>query len=284
MSKRLGKTLAGAVMAATRLQKPWRRAATRLRVSEALKQRHWVETPRGRIQFVSPHPRALEYPRDFLAREPETLAWIDAFATPCLFWDIGANIGAYSLYAALRPDIAVVAFEPAAANYLALCENIAANGRDEMVHAYCIALNDRTMLATLNIEDVNAGGFPSAFGAERNADGQMLRTTSRQAAIGFAIDDFRAAFGLPVPNYLKLDIDGIEDKVLAGGRKTLADPALRGIMIEMTKDGSKRNDATNAALADAGFRFLRWGIDSGLGAINAEFVRGTAADSRFTKS
>src|SRR5271166_5591098 len=131
MSKRLGKMLATAVIGATSLQKPWRRAATRLRVSEALKQRHWVSTPRGHIQFVSPHPRALEYPRDFPSREPETLAWIDAFVTPCVFWDIGANIGAYSLYAALRPDITILAFEPAAASYMALCENVAANGRHE---------------------------------------------------------------------------------------------------------------------------------------------------------
>lgn len=273
MSKRLGKMLAKAVIGATSLQKPWRRAATRLRVSEALKQRHWVSTPRGRILFVSPHPRALEYPRDFASREPETLAWIDAFVTPCVFWDIGANIGAYSLYAALRPDISVLAFEPAAASYTALTENIAANARHEAIQAYCIAFNDRTTLATLNLEDVSAGGFPNAFGAERNADGPMLKTVSRQGAVGFSVDDFRAFFGLPAPNYLKLDIDGIEDKVLAGGSKTLADPALRGIMIEMTKDASKRNDATRAALEKVGFRFLRWGADSGLGAINAEFVR-----------
>jgi FkbM family methyltransferase len=277
MSKRLGKTLAGAVKAATRAQKPWRRAATRLRVSEALKQRHWVDVPRGRILFVSPHPRALEYPRDFASREPETLAWIDAFVAPCVFWDIGANIGAYSLYAALHPDVSVLAFEPAAASYLALCENIDANARHEAIHAYCIAFNDRTMLATLNMEDVSAGGFPNAFGAERNEDGQMLKTVSRQSAVGFAIDDFRASFSLPAPNYLKLDIDGIEDKVLIGGSKTLSNPALRGIMIEMTKDSSKRNAATTAALAKAGFRFVRWGVDSGLGALNAEFVRDNKA-------
>lgn len=273
MSKRLGRMLAGAVVGLTSLQKPWRRAATRLRVGEALKQRHAVETPRGPILFVSPHPRALEYPRDFAAREPETRAWIDAFDNPCVVWDIGANIGAYSLYAALRPGVEVLAFEPAAANYAALCENINANGRQDTIHAYCVAFNDRTILATLNMEDDSAGGFPNAFGAERNADGLMLRTTARQGAVGFAIDDFREFFQLPAPNYLKLDIDGIEDKVLAGGRGTLADPALRGIMIEMTEASSKRNDATEAALKAAGFRLVRWGPESGLGARNAEYAR-----------
>ena len=189
--------------------------------------------------------------------------------------DIGANIGPYSLYAALRPGIDIYAFEPAAANYQSLCENIAANGRNDAIRAYCVALNDRTMLAMLNIEDAAAGGFPSGFGSDRNADGQTVRVAARQSAIGFSIDDFRRIFALPPINYLKLDIDGIEDKVLAGGAETLADPALRGIMIEMTKDPSKRNDATHAALEAAGFRFIRWGVDSGLGALNAEFARDT---------
>jgi FkbM family methyltransferase len=273
MSKRWGKVFAGAVNGATLFQKPWRRAATRLQVSLALQQRHWLETPRGRLQFVSPHMRALEYPRDFLAREPETLAWIDGFVAPCVLWDIGANIGAYSLYAALKTGVRVLAFEPGAANYAALCENIHANGRDEAIDAYCIAFNEHTRLAALHMGDASAGGFPNAFGAPGNDDGETVTTIARQAAIGFSIDDFRATFALPPPNYLKLDIDGIEDKVLAGGAATLADPALRSIMIEMTRAASKRNAAIEAALAQAGFRFQRWGRDSGLGALNAEFAR-----------
>jgi FkbM family methyltransferase len=274
MSKRWGRFFAAGVNGATSLQRPWRRAATRLQVGLALKQHHSVDTPRGHIAFVSPHPRALEYPRDFLKREPETLAWIDAFVAPCIFWDIGANIGAYSLYAALHPGVSVLAFEPGAASYAALCENIDTNGRQDAIQAYCVAFSERTILATLNMGDASAGGFPNAFGAERNADGEAVTTVARQAAIGFSIDDFRATFALPAPNYLKLDIDGIEDKVLEGGARTLADPALRGIMVEMTSGASKRNAGTEAALARAGFRFLRWGIDTGLGALNAEFIRG----------
>src|SRR5579863_5563653 len=114
--------------------------------------------------------------------------------------------------------------------------------------------------------------FPTPLARSKTRTAQLLKTTYRQGAVGFSIDDFRTFFGLAAPNYLKLDIDGIEDKVLAGGVNTIADPALRGIMIEMTKSNSKRNEATRAALAKAGFRFVRWGYDSGLGALNAEFV------------
>ena len=42
---------------------------------------------------------------DFLAesfskKEPDTLAWIDLIPEGSLIWDIGANVGLYSVYAA----------------------------------------------------------------------------------------------------------------------------------------------------------------------------------------
>ena len=40
-----------------------------------------------------------------LSKEPETIEWIDSFKSDSkekiIFWDIGANIGLYSLYAAM---------------------------------------------------------------------------------------------------------------------------------------------------------------------------------------
>ena len=40
----------------------------------------------------------------FFTKEPETLEWIDSFEKKekLIFWDIGANIGLYSIYNALK--------------------------------------------------------------------------------------------------------------------------------------------------------------------------------------
>jgi len=272
MSKRWGRALALGIEAITLVQRPWRRAASRLRVAEALVQRHWVETKRGRILFVSPEPRALEYPRDFITREPETLAWIDGFRTPCIYWDIGANIGSYALYAGLRPDVMTYALEPSPSNYLALCRNIYENGREKNIRAYCIALDDRVGLATLDMDDLSAGSFGHSFGDTPTVFRPEHETIFHQPAIGFSVDAFRLTFGLPMPHYLKLDVDGNEDKVLAGARTTLADPALRSIMIEVDREGPRTQELFNA-LKQHGFTFTRWGVDHGLGSINAEFNR-----------
>src|SRR5207244_1315235 len=95
MSKRYGRVLAALVAALTAPQRPWRRADTRLRVANSLIPTHEVATRHGNLAFVTTHPEALQYPRELTAREPETIEWIDAFAVPCRFWDIGANVGTY---------------------------------------------------------------------------------------------------------------------------------------------------------------------------------------------
>ena len=61
----------------------------------------------------------------YASKEPGTLAWIDTcFKEGDVFYDVGANIGQYSLYAALRhKNIKVYSFEPESQNYAALNKN-----------------------------------------------------------------------------------------------------------------------------------------------------------------
>ena len=51
-------------------------------------------------------PNRLSYYRSdsFSTKEPETLSWIDSFDAKSTFWDIGANIGIYSWYAAKKKN------------------------------------------------------------------------------------------------------------------------------------------------------------------------------------
>ena len=73
MGKSFARLLSRLVIGLTAVEKPWRRADTRLRVSESLLPRHRIETRLGALLFVTTHPQGLQYPRDFKAREPETL-------------------------------------------------------------------------------------------------------------------------------------------------------------------------------------------------------------------
>jgi FkbM family methyltransferase len=273
VSKGWGRVAAGVVIGLTAAQKKWRRAATRLEAVDRLLPRHRVTTRRGTLVFVSAHTQALQYPREFDHLEPETLAWIDGFAAPCRFWDVGANVGSFSLYAGLADGVEVSAFEPAAASYAALCRNIEANRLQDRVRAYCLALCDRETLASLNLSATNAGSVFNEFDSDTDCFGQPIATVFRQGMLGFSIDGLRRQFGLPAPNYLKIDVDGIEERILEGARQTLADPALRSILLEMEERETPRNHRLAAALEAAGFHLAARGPCGRGGSVNGIFER-----------
>ena len=60
----------------------------------------------------------------FLTKEPETLEWIDRMNEGAVLWDIGANVGIYSVYAAVSKRANVIAFEPSIFNLEFLARNI----------------------------------------------------------------------------------------------------------------------------------------------------------------
>ena len=276
MGKRFGRALTRLVIGLSAVEKPWRRVDTRLRVSEGLLAEQHVETRHGLLIFVTTDPQALQYPREFATREPETLAWIDAFETPCRFWDIGANIGVFSIYAGLRLGVEVRAFEPAAASYGALCRNIEANRLGDRVQAYCLAISDRTELGRLNLSGTNAGSVFNAFESTDDCFGNEIAVVSRQGMVGFSIDSFRRLFGLAAPNYLKIDVDSIEERILAGARETLRDPDLRSVLIELEAADTYRNDLLTDALEAAGFGLTMRSSTNQGGVVNGIFER-TAA-------
>ena len=252
MSRRLSGILAGVVNGVSAHAGPWRRAHLRLLVAERLHQRHEVATRHGTLVFVSTHARALEAPREFFSREPETLAWIDGFAPGAVLWDIGANLGVYSLYAGLRGDLDVLAFEPQAASYAALCSNIAAN-QLRRVRAYCLALSDETRLGTFNMQQTYPGSVGNAFEQEIDMSGAPLDITQRQATLGVSADDLVERFAAPAPDHIKLDVDSTETAILRGAARLLTSPALLSVLVENVVGDSPQNRAIDRLLTDAGF-------------------------------
>jgi len=69
--------------------------------------------------------------RTLLSKEPDTIQWIDNFDKnkEIIFWDIGANIGLFSIYSAQKHKgkIKVIAFEPSSSNLRVLTRNISMN-------------------------------------------------------------------------------------------------------------------------------------------------------------
>ncbi len=253
----MSKTIAGMIgrfsRLATACMKPGRRAVALALASEGLQQVRTIPTARGDLAFCSPTARALLDPLNFPDDEPETVAWIDDFIGEGeVMWDIGANIGLYALYAALGPGIRVLAFEPGAGSFAALTRNVELNAMGDRIAAYCLAFDEATGLDVLHMMDTGAGHSMHAFGADEAADWPVTPPFS-QACLGFTIDDFCRIFAAPPPDHVKLDVDGIEAKIIRGGRETLA--GAKTVLVEIEdRGGETAAGAVAAALEALGFR------------------------------
>lgn len=177
--------------------------------------------------------------RHSCAKEPWTVEWIErSVAEGDVLYDIGANVGAYSLVAAIRGAGTVVAIEPATATFAELCENIVLNGVQSRVVALPVGLAARTAMATLEYRDTQAGAASHRL-VEASGDEDDSRSPLRQRVLAYRLDDLVETFALPRPNHIKLDVDGAESDVLAGAEETLAAPALRSVMVEVHADGAE---------------------------------------------
>ena len=95
-------------------------------------------------------PNELNYFRvnTFSSKEPETLDWIDTLKPGTVLWDIGANIGLYSVYAAKR-GLEVVSFEPSVFNLELLARNINLNHLEKEITIFSYPISEKNGLNTL---------------------------------------------------------------------------------------------------------------------------------------
>ena len=203
-------------------------------------------------------------------KEPETARWIDDFVQPGdVFYDIGANVGAYSLIAAAR-GAEVYAFEPEAMNFGRLVQNIEINEdlRDR-IYALPMALWDRHELQIMWLENPQPGG--SSFRISRQNGERPMQFS--QALFTVRLDDLDT-WAIPTPNHIKLDVDGYEWRVLDGGTLLLADKGMKSLMVEIDHTLPNAEDCF-AAIHSAGLieDESRQSIRPGGKLVNHIFVR-----------
>jgi FkbM family methyltransferase len=196
-----------------------------------------VQTKKGPILFKCDSETVRIRVREMLRREPDTLDWIETFNPDDVLWDIGANIGVFTLYASFVASARVVAIEPLPQNYLNLIQNLMLNELTDKVMPFCIAISDETVVATFHIprQANTPGGAGGTFGSRMNNYGHFLQAEASHSALGYSIDTFIETFDVPFPNHIKIDIDGIQEKVILGSKKTLNDARLKTVMIELQR-------------------------------------------------
>jgi FkbM family methyltransferase len=175
-------------------------------------------------------------------KEPETLTWIERNMAPGdVLYDIGANIGLYSLYAAAR-GVRVYAFEPESLNFARLNRNIIRNSLSERVLAYCVGISDITGFDRLSLNSVEAGAALHQIGGDAGEAVEPARAPAHvQGAVTVTVDELHSRFGLPFPTHVKIDVDGLEARVVTGAFETLGDARLKSLLIEIQEDVASKS-------------------------------------------
>lgn len=160
----------------------------------------------------------------FFTKETGTIDWLrNTVKDNDVVFDIGANVGLYSLYAARQgKGVKVFAFEPHKYNFVTLINNISENNLLSQITPIAIPLGERNDVFKLNYMSVDSGSSMSQLGHSKLPDHRDFVPKFEEIVYAVALDDLVDKQMVPMPNVIKIDVDGNELKILEGMKKLLA--------------------------------------------------------------
>lgn len=176
-------------------------------------------------------------------------------------YDIGANVGVYALFLAkaVGENGFVIAFEPEKLSRERLKLNLKLN---ELKN---VKIFDKGLANERVVKELTVGGdFLSgrhSFLEVNKEFGPIANTQNTEVVIG---DQFIKNQSLPVPNVLKIDVEGMEYDVLQGLSETLKNPECRLVFCEIHFAVFRKMGATDTLdkikqlLKESGFINLEW--------------------------
>ena len=219
-----------------------------------------LEIYKQTVNFFVPN-KVVEWRIDtFYSKEPETLDWINSFENneKTVFWDIGANIGLYSIYNALKNDKSITyAFEPSTSNLRVLSRNISINNLEQKIKIFTNPLTNKSNEFLLMQEnDFYEGGALNTFGENFNFEGKKKNFKMKYSLLGVSINYILNKKILSVPTHIKIDVDGIEHLILEGANEFLKDEKLKTISVEINENFKDQYDKILKIMENNNFKLL----------------------------
>ena len=192
------------------------------------------------IKFFIPNQITSWRVNTYFSKEPETLEWIDSFENKddIVFWDIGANIGLYSIYNSIKnPKSTTIAFEPSSSNLRILTRNISINNFEKKIKVVPLPLtNKENIFQEMKEKNFVEGGALNTFGEKFDFEGKEFNPQMKYNLLGTSMNYFIQNSILNIPDYIKIDVDGIEHLILEGGDKFLSNEKVKSLSIEINEN------------------------------------------------
>lgn len=169
----------------------------------------------------------------FWTKEPETIHWINRnLGTQCeigLFIDVGANIGIYSLYAAVvNISVSIFAVEPVISTFNELNKNIKMNQRDLQITGFDLALSSVNGFGELINVDSRLGSSGAQIATSSGARLGSTRVLTGDQLLDSEISKYDSKKKIMI----KIDTDGNELDVLKGFHRAFASGLVSTVLVE----------------------------------------------------
>ena len=199
------------------------------------------KNPEKSIKFYTPSLLASFRAKTIFTKEPDTIDWLNKNGSKdnCLF-DIGANLGIYSIYYAKKFDAKVFSFEPSFKNLELLARNISLNALQENVSVISNPLADKFLVSKYYQGDFKAGAAEASFDNKRFMEEQEIENKQINVdkekifynTLGISIDNLIDKNLIDFPKLIKIDVDGNEIEILEGCKNLLKRDKKISILIE----------------------------------------------------
>jgi len=215
-------------------------------------QKYVIKYNNVKLNFYSPNRINKFRIETFSSKEPETLKWIENFEENGVLWDIGANIGLYTCYAAKLKNTSVYAFEPSVFNIELLTKNVFLNQLSKKVTIVPLPLVDKIKESEFNLTSKDIGGSNSTFSKDYTYDGSKLKKEFHYKMLGINMNDCVNVLKIKQPDYIKIDVDGIEHLILEGGNQVLRQT--RSVLVEVDEKFTLQVEKTKKYLTESGLK------------------------------
>ena len=192
-----------------------------------------------KIKFYVPTKISSFRVKTFFSKEPDTLEWIrKKGGNEKVLYDIGANMGVYSIYYAKMFKSQVFAFEPSFTNLDLLVKNINLNLLTNQVHVIPNPLSKKFIISNLFQKKLSPGLAGVTF--NNNFVKKKMALTNKDSTLnqveydtlGLSIDNLMDLNIIKKPDLLKIDVDGTEVDIIEGCQNTIKESKRISILIE----------------------------------------------------
>jgi len=147
--------------------------------------------------------------------QKDLVNWIDTFNNKDIFYDIGSNIGMFSIYAA-KKKIKTYCFEPHYSNLDDLQHNIYLNKVEDYINVVPLPLNETVKKVSIDLRDLTSSSARNEISHLKSDYNNELKSVLRLNTISFSIKHLIQNNLILPPTKVKLDVDGVEFLILKG--------------------------------------------------------------------